>query len=149
MNCHRDNKRLLWRRISYVSSVFSIKLYNSSNTLVGTKITNSSGFAQFTSVTPDYLTLQTSKVPYLSNRKSISEVYTNITETIVLKDQDLHIDIEGVFQNPKEADPTLTNDSEYPISSNVADVIVDMLTNKYLQFDPPSDKTEDDKHNLE
>lgn len=64
---------------------------------------------------------------------------------------EINLDIEGVFQDPKAADTTLTNDSKYPVSSWMVDVISSMILEKYLKADinAQQDNTNDSNLKLE
>jgi len=73
---------------------------------------------------------------------------TTYTSLSALTADEINLDIEGVFQNPKDANVLLTNDDEYPLSTWMVDVIIGMILDKYLKVDVRALKDTTNDNNL-
>lgn len=124
-----------------------VRLYNIYGELLKERFTDINGFCQIANLAAQTLILETDTYIHLTNRRTFVMPENDYTLRVILKLPILNVDLEGVFQNPKEADPSLTNDSKYPVNGFMADRIVNYVLSKYREV--PSDTTSDNKHNPE
>lgn len=139
---------------NYGNSIYdsTVKLMDKQGGLISEKRTlNDEGTCTFKDISPQTLVIEATKSIYFKYRKIFKLDTSNMDLNIVLYLPDILLNVEGVFQNPKDANPNLTGDSEFPLNTTMADGIVTYLAEKYTKVDNRalSDKTEDNTTNLE